>query len=961
MKFSLFVIALAVSISLLGCTKKKGTPGDSTVRAQHRGGIKPEIFRFSWNDGTRWLKVEALSDDILHFETYESRGAGHENRGPARDPIWASPMIDLENYSQFTGSRSFKRIAINGEPGVETDEIRAIFSSDLRNVRMHDKIRGVDLTTLGTEKLNEAIKTLHIEKLGMKNVYGVGNLFVDASSADGDWVNRQWNARGHGNFRFGQDFGDSFAEGGPSSSQFPMIYVLGDKLASGAFANYGLLLDQPYKTSWNFQDTANGSRVGWTASQWGDQMRWYFMTGPNLKNLRQDYMKLVGKQPLPPKTVFGHWTSKFGYTSWEDIERDVTSLRGNDFPLEGVALDIQWFNGSFGQPSSHRMGTLQFDERDGKFPNPAARIKQLYDRFGIHVIPIEESYVDSKSGYGDFQAMTNHEYRRNTVGFNHFSGEPYNACYLARTSFDFRNGSWGPTFVTKDYHQARDENDAPTEPWWGTGGMIDWSNPNGRAFWHQLKRHSLSKMGIVTHWLDLGEPEMYYEGSLYHGLPGIQKIDHGSIHNLYNLFWAMGISEGYSRAENKNELTRTYGQFHGKAYDAPPRHFTMSRAGTIGSHRYGGMWSGDTFSNMQNLRAHLGTQKDMSLLGVDLYSSDTGGFFHGGRGERDLQDREIVTQWAATSSLLDNPMRPHGWALTGERFALDARGDLDSNRANVRRRYELTPYVYSLAHRAYLNGEPMYPPLVYHFQDDMNARRIGNVKMIGESLLFGVSATEGERQRRVYLPRGTWIDYENNRFYTSEGGESDFIPLYRRERVPEAERRVRPERHFFMVPVFAKAGAIIPKMYVDQHTVNLLGRRRDNATRDELIVRVFASSDRTTFTLYEDDGVTTAYQQGKVQTTELSQKLDGNVATVTIEASRGTYLNAPQTRESIAELVVNNRNVERVELNGTGCGTFPEFMGGRGDCWFAQDGNLIKSGSRKIGVATVKTFVFRLR
>ena len=265
-------------------------------------------------------------------------------------------------------------------------------------------------------------------------------------------------------------------------------------------------------------------------------------------------------------------------------------------------------------------------------------------------------------------------------------------------------------------------------------------------------------MGITNHWLDLGEPEMYFEDSVYAGLPGIGKHDHGSIHNLYNLFWAKGIDEGYSAPWNQDLLRGALSSFYGKPLAAGPRHFTMSRAGTVGSHRYGGMWSGDVFSNMKNLRAHLQSQMHMSLLGVDYYSSDTGGFFHGDRTHDDGEDREIVKQWAAVSSLLDVPMRPHGWALGGNlddrTYRLDRRGDLDSNRANVRRRYELIPYLYSLAHRAHWTGEPVFPPLVYHFEADANARQIGNVKMIGPSLLFGVVATEGEYQRRVYLPEG---------------------------------------------------------------------------------------------------------------------------------------------------------------------------------------------------------------
>ncbi len=46
--------------------------------------------------------------------------------------------------------------------------------------------------------------------------------------------------------------------------------------------------------------------------------------------------------------------------------------------------------------------------------------------------------------------------------------------------------------------------------------------------------------------------------------------------------------------------------------------------------------------------------------------------------------------------------------------APDHIGDKASNLANLRLRCALGPYLYSLAHRAWLNAEPVAPPLVYY-------------------------------------------------------------------------------------------------------------------------------------------------------------------------------------------------------------------------------------------------------
>jgi alpha-glucosidase len=72
-------------------------------------------------------------------------------------------------------------------------------------------------------------------------------------------------------------------------------------------ANYAMFLDQVYKQNWDF--TGNP----WKVETWGDQIRWYLMTGPDLPDLRKDYMELTGRPPVPPKQMFGLWVSEDGY------------------------------------------------------------------------------------------------------------------------------------------------------------------------------------------------------------------------------------------------------------------------------------------------------------------------------------------------------------------------------------------------------------------------------------------------------------------------------------------------------------------------------------------------------------------------------------------------------------------------------------------------------------------------
>ena len=137
----------------------------------------------------------------------------------------------------------------------------------------------------------------------------------------------------------------------------------------------------------------------------------------------------------------------------------------------------------------------------------------------------------------------------------------------------------------------------------------------------------------------------------------------------------------------------------------------LSRSGTSGIQRFGAaMWSGDIGSNLASLAAHLNVQMHMSFSGIDYFGADIGGYVRTAL-EGDLND--VYTQWFADGMLLDVPGRPHTLNLCNcNQTAPDRIGDVPSNLENLRLRYRLIPYLYSLAHRAHLYGEPVFPPLV---------------------------------------------------------------------------------------------------------------------------------------------------------------------------------------------------------------------------------------------------------
>ena len=681
----------------------------------------------------------------------------------------------------------------------------------------------VALTTICPKVLGAAEQSLTIAPTGTQHIYGLGEHFPAPGAANGDWLGKRVEP--------GVPEGNAltrFDSGNTGNAQFPVMYALG---AGGQ--TYALFLDHLYAQEWDF--TADP----WTVSTGGNQIRGYVLVGPNLPALRSQYMELVGRPLVPPKKTFGLWVSEFGYRNWSELEDKLRTLRANQFPVDGFMMDLQWFGGVFHPPS--QMGALSWDTTN--FPDPMGEIARLRDEQGVGVMVIEEPYIVTSQP--EYSTLADHG-------------------YLAR--------------------QCDGCDPASLSDFWGKGGMLDWTNNAAGDFWHDSKRQPLIDMGVLGHWTDLGEPEVYDPTGWYAGFPALGLHAQRDIHNLYNFAWLESIARGYNRSGTRQ------------------RPFMLSRSGTSGIQRFGAaMWSGDIGSNLDSLAAHLNVQMHMSFSGVDYFGADIGGYYRSAL-QGNLDD--VYTQWFAYGMLLDVPGRPHAANLCNcVKTAPDRIGDVPSNLENLRLRYRLIPYLYSLAHRAYLYGEPVFPPLVFYYQDDPNVQQTGDEKLIGRDLLVATSSTDGQTARDVYLPHGTWVNYHTNEWLSSNGEWVRTVPL-----------RVDG---LFQLPLFVRAGAIIPQMFVDGQTMNALGKRQDGSTHDELIARVYADAQQSQFTLYEDDGVTTAYQAGAARTTVISQEQSNGKVTISIRPAHGTYDGAPTSRNNIVQVVVRDAVAVDVTLNGS--------------------------------------------
>jgi alpha-glucosidase len=711
---------------------------------------------------------------------------------------------------------------------------------------------------------------LHVEVASGVQAWGLGQCF-GPPSARVDWVGRRRSvddANVNGQYRpYGH--GTQGYEGGTEGYlQIPVLMV------SGGPQPFALVLDYVFRIEADFRTNPWAFELGTDVSGHPTfPVRVYVVTGRTSLDVRSRVMDLLGRPPVPPRKALGLWVSEYGFETWQDVDHVIGGLRGGAFPFDGIVLDLFWFGGIAQQGVDHsEVGRLGWDITDDPgvndpyFPDPQGHLKDYADR-NIGFALIEESYVNLTTGtYGELRAAVPNAY-----------------VHVGPTELRF------------------------TDVWFGADAtMIDWSVPEAGAWVHAHRRKPfMVDYGVRVHWTDLGEPEFFSAFARYAGHDldgdGSLRTGHADIANVYNLFWHRSIDAGYDL----------------DPVDADKRRLLLTRAATAGMQRYGAaVWSGDTSSRMPVLVSQLHNQAHLSCSGIDYYGSDVGGFH---RKDTDpLYLDELYTQWFANSAWFDVPLRPHvnNYDFYTERT--DDKpdgpnrhrvgpyevGHRPSNLANLRTRYALIPYYYSLAHQGARLGTPLAPPPGTIYPDDA-LFGIAHQKLVGLDLMVAVVAGHGEYARRVYLPAGRWYDFWSGAAVDSTGDWVTFVPEY--------------SGGVFRLPVFARAGAVLPMMHVDDGTQDSGGHRADGTRDEDLILRVYdggAAGGR--FTVFEDDGEHRSVAPREI---DVVQRREGGEIVVEVAAS-GPVAGLADVRPLRIELVGTD-TVSGVTVGGTGLPELP--------------------------------------
>ena len=298
------------------------------------------------------------------------------------------------------------------------------------------------------------------------------------------------------------------------------------------------------------------------------------------------------------------------------------------------------------------------------------------------------------------------------------------------------------------------------------------------------------------------------------------------------------------------------------------RGLVLGRNGVVAPHRYPVLYGGSSEISWEELKKLPFRYLNAANIGVSFWSHDVGGN-HGGIEEGELYIRYLEL------SVFSPILRFHGarskyykkepwlWDVTTTSIAVDY----------LRLRHRLIPYIYTEAYNYTKSGTPLIQPFYYNYMWTYDDELYKNQYYFGSQLLVCPILTKKDPTmnrtvHRFFIPDGVWYDFVTGKKFP---GNKKYISFFKEEDYP----------------VFAHAGSIIP-----------LSNRSDynnTGLPTDLEIQIFPGVSNT-YTLYEDDGITSLYKDGYNLKTSIDYNYLKNNYTVIIRSIEGKSGIVPEKR-----------------------------------------------------------------
>lgn len=397
----------------------------------------------------------------------------------------------------------------------------------------------------------------------------------------------------------------------------------------------------------------------------------------------------------------------------------------------------------------------------------------------------------------------------------------------------------------------------------------DGIRPHEDCYADFMKYMGLDPATDAMPYFDAGDPK--YMSAFF-------KAAHRPSEDMGVAFWWLDWQQDYAfpvvRGTTTNHLPWLNQLYYEDSRSGGKRGTGFSRWGGWGDHRHPIQFSGDVYATWEMLDYEVEMTTRSGNAGCFFWAHDIGGFY--GKGTPELYTR--WTQYGMLNSSLrvhsvvgkDMDRRPWLW---GEKVE-------DATRKVYHMRSRLMPYIYSSVRQCHTDALPLLRGLYFDRPADDRSYEHDTQFLFGDLILSAPVTEPGEGDdcvvmKEVYFPEGDdWYDLFDHTKY--QGGVTEVVPA-----------------PLDKTPVFVKGGYPLPMQPYTQ--------RMASAMLDTLVVRCYPGRGGS-YSLYEDDGISEAYLDGRFATTQLSYASDNGVTRIEVAPAVGAYDGQPASRSYRFEL-----------------------------------------------------------
>ncbi|WEK36261.1 MAG: glycoside hydrolase family 31 protein [Candidatus Pseudobacter hemicellulosilyticus] len=462
-------------------------------------------------------------------------------------------------------------------------------------------------------------------------------------------------------------------------------------------AGYGLFFDNPSR---GYLDIGLTDKQTLEAGFSSGALTFYVVMGRNIDEILLNYTSLTGRQPLPPRWALGQLLSRFGYRSEAQARDVVAKMRKDNFPMDGLILDLFWF----GDEVKGTMGNLDWSST-GKWPDPKAMMTS-FNKDNLHTLLITEPFI--------------------VEGSRTFAeSKPYLAI----------NAAQEPHLLPDFY--------------FGKAGLVDIFKKDSRDWLWKFYKKQVG-MGVGGWWSDLGEPETHPNTVLHNfkdkGVSRFLSAD--EVHNVYGHYWSKFLFEKYNTDVSDTRLFNLVRS----GFAGSQRFSVFPWSGDVGR-----SWSGlkaqfpvllgMSLSGLPYIHSDAGGFASAPQADPELYT-------------RWLQFAAFTPIFRPHGTALEDydpslksiPPEPTFWEEPNKSIV----------RQWLQLRYQLLPYNYTLGYEQSVYGKPLMRPLYYYNFTDPETFAANEQYFWGDQFLVAPVMTQGSSSRKVYLPEGGWYQFEDN-------------------------------------------------------------------------------------------------------------------------------------------------------------------------------------------------------